>query len=248
MRTDPRVRLLLIVLLTTLAVLALDVAYLGAVVAAGLIADICFKVNLKDAVKRLKHFLWLLVFITVVQSLTVKGGTPLVYIGGVNLITTRGLQYSLEFILRMSVIIQAGLIAATADGREMADGMLKLHVPYELVFMSGIALRFIPIFRDEFNSRLNAITMRGIDIKKLPLSSKLKLYSYLISPTVTGCILRSEELARSMTARGFRAEKKRTMYRELKMTAADWCLTVFSVSAAAGYLYVMYRFGIMVSF
>lgn len=247
MKIDPRVKLLTIVLLTTLAVLAKDIAYLAIVVFVALIVDLLLKIDILSAFKRLRYFIWLLIFIAVVQSLTIKGGTVLAHIGNVNLLTTRGIEFAVEFILRMSVIVLAGLIATTADGREMTDGLLKMHLPYELAFMSSIALRFIPVFREEFSARLNAISMRGIDIKRLGLIKKLKVYGYLISPTVSGCILRSEELAKSMSSRGFRAEKKRTMLRELKMTALDWFLVVLAVSSATAYLTLMYLYGTLVT-
>jgi energy-coupling factor transport system permease protein len=248
MKTDPRVKLLVIVLLTTLAVLAKDVIYLAVVVLAALLINILLKTDLASAFKRLRHFLWLLLFIALVQSLTIKGGTVLLHIGGANLLTTRGIQFAVEFILRMGVIVFAGLIATTTDGREMTDGLLKMHMPYELAFMSGIALRFLPVFREEFSARLNAISMRGIDLKKIGLFKKLKLYAYLISPTVSGCIIRSGELAKSMQSRGFRANKKRTMLRELKMTAKDWTIIAVSLILTACYLCAMYIHGTLVRF
>jgi len=246
MKTDPRVKLLYIIVLTTLAVLAKDVAYLGIVVVAAIIINLALKAELLDALRRIRHFLWLLVFIGIVQSLTVKGGTTLISIGGLNLLTTKGIKFAIEFILRMSVIILSGLIALSTDGRELADALLKLKVPYELVFMSGIALRFIPVFREEFSARLDAIAMRGIVVKKLPVISKLKLYGYLVSPTVAGCILRSEELSRSIISRGFRAVRRRTMYRELRFTVRDGVLCALTLLLTAAYLFCMYYFGAIV--
>lgn len=243
MKRDPRVKLLYIILLTTLAVLAKDFVYLSGVVLAAIIVNVTLGVNMLDGAKRLRHFLSIVVFITLVQSLTVKGGTTLIHIGTVNFITTKGLIFALEFLLRMLVIILSGLIASSTDGREMADGLSKLGLPYEFVFMSGIALRFIPIFSEEFRARLNALTMRGINIKKLPLGRKIKLYGYLVSPTISGCIVRSEELAKSVESRGFRAEKKRTMYREFKMSVGDWLVVFIGLVLSAGFLFVNYYFG-----
>lgn len=237
----------MIVLLTTLAVLAKDIAYLAIIVGIALIVDLCLKIDVLTAFKRLKHFLWLLIFIGIVQSLTIKGGTVLLHVGSVNLLTTRGIQFALEFILRMSVIVFAGLIASTTDGREMADGLVMMHMPYELAFMSSIAIKFIPVFREEFSNRMYAISMRGIDLKKIGLIKKLRVYGYLIAPTVSGCVLRSEELAKSMQSRGFRAAKKRTMLRNLKMTSLDWLLVVLCLLTAAAYLTFMYIYGMPVT-
>lgn len=248
MKTDPRVKLLLIVLLTTLAVLAKDVAWLGIVTGAALLVDILYGIDVFSAVRRLKHFLWILVFIALVQSLTIKGGKVLIHINDVNLLTVTGLRFAAEFILRMAVIVFAGLIAASADGREMADGLQKLGVPYVLTFMSSVAVRYIPVFREEFAARMNAIAMRGIDIKRLRIWKKMKVYAYLISPTVSGCILRSVDLARSMENRGFRADRKRTMYRELKMKPLDWVIAAVAIASASAYTFCMYYFGPLVVF
>ncbi len=133
-KIDPRVKLLFIVLLTTLAVLAKDVIYLGIILLVSISINLCLKTELLMAIKRLRHFLGVLLFIAIVQSLTIKGGTVLIPIGNIALLSTKGLQFSLEFILRMSIILLSGLIAASTEGREMIDGLLKLKIPYEARF------------------------------------------------------------------------------------------------------------------
>lgn len=247
-RIDPRVKLLFIILLTTLAVLAKDVIYMSIILVVGIVINLCLKTDILYAIKRLRHFLSILIFIAIVQSLSIKGGRVLIPIGNTALLSTKGLQFSLEFLLRMSIIVVSGLIATSTDGREMIDGLLKLHMPYELAFMTSISLRFIPVFSEEFKTRLNAISMRGIDIKKLSLPKKIRVYAYLISPTISGCIMRSEVLAKSMQVRGFRAHPKRTMLRELKMRILDYILVLISLLIAAVFLAGMYKHGILVTF
>lgn len=248
MKIDPRTKLFMIVSLTTLAVLATDIGYLLIVVGVSIAVAIALKTDVIGAILRLKHFLWLLIFITILQSLTIKGGTALIQIESVVIISTVGLRFAIEFILRMSVILLAGLIATSTDGRELVDGLYKMKMPYELAFMSGIAMRYIPVFRDEFSKRLSAISMRGINIKKLSPIKKMKIYGYLISPTISGCILRSSELARSLTARGFRANKKRTVYRYLKMTWLDFAIVLLFLGFVVAYCTCMYMFGKLIVF
>lgn len=242
-KRDPRVKLIFIVILTSLAVLAKDAVYLSIILFFAVLINLCLKVDLLQGIKRIRHFLSVIIFITIVQSLFVKGGTTLINIGTVNILTTKGLFYALEFLLRMSIIVFSGLISLSTDGREMADGLLKFHLPYEFVFMSAVTLRFFPIFREEFSSRVNAISVRGINIKKLNLFKKIKLYSYLISPTIAGCLIRSEDLAKSVESRGFRAEKKRTMFRELKMDKVDWIMVLIGLVLCAAFLFFNYYYG-----
>lgn len=246
-KIDPRVKILFIVILTSLAVLAKDVVYLSIVLFFAIIINLCLRVDLIQGIKRIRHFFSIIIFITIVQSLTVKGGITLINIENVNILTTKGMFFALEFLLRMMIIVFSGTISFSTDGREMADGLLKLHLPYEFVFMSSITLRFLPIFREEFSSRINAISIRGINIKKLKLMKKIKLYSYLIAPTITGCIIRSEDLAISAHSRGFRADRHRTMYREFKMGIVDWFLIVVALALCGAFLFFNYYYGAIIN-
>lgn len=240
---DPRTKLLLIVCLTTLAVLAKDIVYLAIIFSFALITILLFKTSILTAIYRIKGLISVIIFITIVQSLTVKGGMPLIHIGKVNLVTSSGLIMGLEFMLRMGIIILASMIATTSDGSEMIDGLIKLKLPYELAFMTSIALRFIPLFREEFSNRINAIAMRGIEVRKLKLDKKIKVYSYLISPTVTSCVLKSRDLSTAMIARGFSAYPERTMLRNLKLTFLDYFVIIFTLSCTAVFLTFMYTKG-----
>ncbi len=243
MKIDPRTKLFLIVALTTLSILAKDAVYLSIVFLVTLIVNFALKTNIFEMLKRTRHFFVLLVIVALVQSLTVKGGVALIKINEVVLLSTRGLQLSGEFFLRMAIIVFAGGIATTCKTGEMLAGFQALNIPYKFVFMTNISLRFLPIFKDEFSNRINALAIRGIEIKKLSFSKKIKTYSFLISPTVSSTILKSKELARSMLSKGFGANKKRTILKSLKMSWLDWlCISIFSAGFVA-YLTCMYIFG-----
>ncbi len=246
MKIDPRTKILLIICLTTLAVLALDIIYLACVFGVALVINICLRSDLPGALKKMRYLISLIVFISIVQSLTVKGGMPLVYIKNTVFISTKGLQYGAEFALRMSIVILSSLIAMTASSREMIDGLIKLKVPYEIAFMASITLRFLPIFRDEFANRLNALKLRGCDLKKAGLMKKLKIYSYLLAPTVSGSMIRSRELAESIEARGFRAYGKRSALRTLKLNVLDYFVIICALICTIGFAVIMFWKGALI--
>lgn len=243
MRSDPRTKILLIVCLTTLAVIAIDIVYLAIVFCAALAVCLFLKTNLIAALKKMRYLVSLIVFISLVQSLTVKGGIPLVYIKNVVFVSTKGLLFGGEFALRMSVVIFSALIAASSDSREMIDGLIKMKVPYEIAFMASITLRFLPLLRDEFVNRLNALKLRGFDLKRASLMKKLKIYSYLLTPTVSGSIIRSRELAESIETRGFRAYSSRTALRELRLKTADYFVIIFTLVCSIGFAVTMFLKG-----
>lgn len=242
-RLDPRTKLLLIVALTTLSVLSSDIIYLAIIFLTALIVNLLFKIDMLSTFKRIKHLFSVIIFITIVQSLTVKGGVPLIHFGNVNIVTSAGLIMGLEFMLRMGIIILASLIASTTDGREMIDGLIKLKLPYELAFMTSITLRFMPLFRNEFVNRINAISMRGVEVRKLKLTKKIKIFTYLLSPTIASSILKSRELSVAMISRGFRANPTRTMRRKLKLTFPDYFVIIIALGCTVGFLTTMYTLG-----
>ncbi len=241
--TDPRVKLLIIVALSTVAVLAQDVVYLAIVFAFALIAVLSFKIDMIKLILRLKMLFGIILFIAFVQSVFAGGETPLVKIDDFVLVSLEGIIMAVEFLLRMTIIIFAGALSLSTDGHEMLDGMQKMKVPYEILFMASIALRFLPLFRDEFQSRLSAIALRAIDLKGLGIVKKLKIYAYLITPTIAGAMLKSSDLSRAMESRGLRAYKHRTMVRQLKMQWYDWIISFIVVVLLATFLTLMYICG-----
>jgi energy-coupling factor transport system permease protein len=243
MKIDPRTKIFIIVCLTSLSVFSKDIVYLGVVVGISIIIDILLKINILDAIKKLKHLFTLIIFIALMQSIFVKGGTAILHINDFVIISSIGLINAAEFALRMSIIIFASMIALTTNSSEMIDGLIKLKLPYELAFMTNITLRFIPIFRDEFQTRITAIAMRGIDIKELNLRKKLKLYTYLLAPTLSGTIIKSKYLAKSIETRAFRAYKEKTMLRELKLKFIDYFVIIVMLIFVIIFLYFMINKG-----
>jgi len=243
MRIDPRIKLLIILSLTTLSVLSKDIVYLAVVAIITIIIDILLRINIISSVKRIKYLISLIIFISLMQSLTIKGGAVLVHIGSVRIISLKGLIFGAEFALRMSIIIFASLIASTSEGNEMTDALIKLKIPYEIAFMVMITIRFLPMFGDEFRNRLNAVVMRGINIKKLKFNKKIQLYSYIMSSTLSGSVIKSRELAKSIESRGFRAYRKRTILRELHLIPSDNIIGVTTLLITAAFLIFMYTKG-----
>jgi len=95
--------------------------------------------------------------------------------------------------------------------------------------MVSIAIRFLPILKEEMSDMIIAIQLRGIDIKKVKLIKKIKIYKYIMLPIVTNSILKARELSLAMEMRGFRAYSTRTSYMVLKMNRLDYLIIASSI-------------------
>jgi energy-coupling factor transport system permease protein len=239
-RLDPRITMLFIVLTSTLSVLASNVYWLLLVFLLTLLLNIVFRLNPLKTLYRMRRLVPMIIFIAFFQSLTTSGGRPIITLLGANIVTSKGLVDSLSFVLRMGNIMLAVMLGTKHDSRDMIDGLAKLKIPYELAFMTGIALKFIPLFGQEFADRIKAVSLRGINIKKLKLSKKIKIYSHILVPAISGSIIKSRDIASSMETRGFRAYPDRTNLRVLKLKLADYIAMIIASSIFLLIIYFMF--------
>ena len=104
-----------------------------------------------------------------------------------------------------------------------------LHVPaHEIAMMISIALRFIPTIIEETMRIMNAQKSRGVDFEEGKLSEKITAIVSLIVPLFSVSLIRADELANAMEARGYVPDGKRTRYKRLKYARRDLYLVLGS--------------------
>lgn len=221
---DPRTKLTLVAILSTFALIYNRLSILLSLLIVSILLAISIGSDLKGLVIRLKKLIYLVLVIAVVQSIFTRVGDPIISIGDFHLITDYGIRKSLEFILRISIIIVSSAIITTSTSREIVQGLTQMKLPYEIAFMVSIGIRFLPIFKEEMVDSVIAIQLRGIDLKKLKIKDKIKVYRYIFSPIVVNSILKAKELSVAMEMRGFRAYDDRTSYMLLKMELTDYII------------------------
>ncbi len=220
----------MVLILSTFALIYNDFMILLAILLTSILIGFLVGSDLKAIVIRLKKFIYLLLVIAIVQSLFTKAGNPIISIGKITLITDYGIKKSLEFIFRISIIIVSAGILTTSSSREFVQALIQMKIPYEIAFMVSIAIRFLPIFKEEMTDSIIAIQLRGIDLKGCKTRDKIKIYKYIFLPIVINSILKARELASAMEMRGFRAYSERTSFRKLKMERSDYIIISTSLA------------------
>ncbi|NLJ58325.1 MAG: energy-coupling factor transporter transmembrane protein EcfT [Tissierellia bacterium] len=226
---DPRTKLLIVLILSSLGIIYNKVTTLLFLLILAILIAIMCKSNLKSVFFRIKKLLYLLILISLFQSLLTKEGNPILTIASINILTDYGILRSLEFILRMGIIIVSAAIITTSSSRKIIQALIQLKVPYEIAFMVSIAIRFLPIFKEEMTDMLIALQLRGIDFKKIKMKEKIYIYKYIFLPITTNSIMKAKELAAAMEMRAFRAYPTRTSYMLLKMDTRDYLFIALSI-------------------
>jgi len=221
MKFDPRVKLCAIIVLTTLAIYFDNLYWMVILSGITFTVSLILGADFKSFFIRFKKFINLLITLCFVQIIFVRSGIVLLHIGTFNVIYYDGLARGLASGLRFFIILCSAAIMAKENTRRVISSLNKMHIPYSFSFMVMIALRFIPVFTQTFKNALISIQLRGVDIRKVKVGKKIKLYSYLLLPVVSDAIVKSQELAMALEARGFQAYPTRTFYLDLKLSTWD---------------------------
>ena len=239
-RPDPRIMLLIAACFSTMGVLIETTWLLAAVFAFVVLFSAALGAQMMMLVRRLRGLLAFIIVIALLQSVFNPTGETLVRIGSVNIVTTGGLLMAASTLLRIGTVIASASIFTLTTSRHMIQGLVQLKVPYELAFMASVALRFLPVFTEQFRDAVTAIQLRGVDLKKTRLREKIGLYAVIITPTIYGAVDKAQKLSYAMELRAFRAYPKRTSRFLLHMGAADYAYMVAIPLASAGILMLYY--------
>lgn len=219
---DPRTIFVISICFSTLGVLISTPWMLACVLIVLVLFDLAFGVRLLPILLKIKSFIIVVVFIVLLNSIFNGQGKSIVEIGGVVLLTEYGLISGLTLLLRMGMVIMSAALFTMTTSRRIIQGLIQLKIPYEFAFMASVALRFLPVFTQEFKDTVIAAQLRGFDFRHVPIKQKLWFGARIFTPVVFGAIDKAQKLSLSMELRAFRMYSKRTSRFELRFRTADY--------------------------
>lgn len=220
-RFDPRPKMLLVLCISTLAVVWHDPVWLAGLLGSTVLVLMLGRVDPRSAARQVRGVLAAIAVLFIVQCVFVRSGDPLLSAGGVTLVTVDGVSVALGVSLRLLIVVCSALILLTGEARDYLLALVQCKVPYELAFMVMTAVHFLPILRGEAMDVYHAVQMRGTEIAKAGLGDKLRVYTRITLPIVAGAIKRAEQVSIAMEARAFRATPRRTFMRRLRLAPRD---------------------------
>ncbi len=227
-KIDPRVKIYLVGVISTLAVfynelLPLSVLFSITLIIVGSLLRGNYSQNVTRYCKGIIKLFFLMV---VVQSLFQKSDHVLLQIGRVSILSVDGMQVSLTIIMRMFILVGSAVILTSSSEREMMQGLIQIKVPYEIAFMVMLGIKFLPILKENFTNVYIGFQMRGIDIKRQSIKTKIQLISLMILPVVVGSIERAKQTSISLQIKGFGIYPNRTSCCILRMKKLDYFLMI----------------------
>lgn len=183
--------------------------------------------------------------VVLIQTFFIHGG-PFLWEGHLGPVTLRASQPGLEFGLRIaSRLLTMGLafvmFSMTTDPFHWGMAMYRWGLPYKVAFMFSFALRFFPLFQEEFLTVRQAFESRGsAALRSRNLVKRVRATGIAIPPVALSALRRSREIALAMEVRGFsypeHANVRRTLFRTIELRKWDYALITAAPLAVLGLL------------
>ncbi len=184
-------------------------------------------INFFRMIMRFEKLLPLLLVMLIIQSVFTAGGEVLFSFGGINILTSKGIDSALCILFRLLTFFSSAMILVTSSSKDYVLALVQLKIPYEIAFMVLVALRFLPVFIEEIKDTLVAMQLRGVDLRSIPWRRKIKFYTQFFAPLLTSVMIKAHHLAITMEARAFRVYRRRTYLRILHYSPKDYCVMGF---------------------
>lgn len=154
-------------------------------------------------------------------------------------------QKALVSVMRIFLMVSTFYtLIMTTDFSSLIHGLRKLRIPYPAAFMIGLTLQIIPIMIHEFQTISSAQRSRGLELEKGGLIQRIKNYSKILFPLFIRSIHMGHSLSLSMHLNDLDLKRKRSSYKEIKLTSLDVKFVFGAVIIWAASIYIGYVFPI----
>ncbi|MBE6683084.1 MAG: energy-coupling factor transporter transmembrane protein EcfT [Ruminococcaceae bacterium] len=243
-RTDPRIKLLILVeYLVFVLIASTELAMAATLLFTAFIIAVS-GVRFGILIKSVKPLIFVLIFTAVMNLFfTVGEGEPLVAWKFIK-IYENGIRNAVLMLLRLLSLVlgTSVIISFTTSPLELTDAIESLLSPlkrikvpvHEFAMMMSIALRFIPTLIEETNKIVSAQKARCADFESGNILKRIKALIPILIPLFVSAVRRAEELADAMECRCYHGGEGRTKLNVRKTSAGDIvflvAVTVFAVS------------------
>jgi energy-coupling factor transport system permease protein len=161
-----------------------------------------------------------------------------------NFVFTRNLEASLLYAVRfVAIVVSTSLFFITTSPDELEQVMKTFRLPRDLVFAFVTAVRFIPVMMLDTIQIMDAQKSRGLELEKGNLFRRVRNMIPVLIPLVVNSVVRSGELAEAMEARAYGAVPRPTSLVHYRARRTDWAaaaaaVALFVVSAYSFYFVI----------
>jgi energy-coupling factor transport system permease protein len=222
-RLDPRVKLLVSLLMFVTTLLVKSVYELALVLS--------FMMCVAGVAKVLHRVARTMIFTATFSA----------FIFALNIIFTGNLATSLLYAVRfVAIVISTSLFFITTSPDELEQVMKTFRFPRDVVFAFVTAVRFIPVLLLDTIQIMDAQKSRGLELEKGNFVRRIRNMIPILIPLVVNSVVRSGELAEAMESRAYGAVPRPTSLVEYRARTVDRVVALLAVALFALAAYSFY--------
>ena len=244
-RTDPRLKILLVIAYIVAIFLASNFYALAAVTLFLVIAVIFSRVPFGRVLRSVKMILFVIIFTAILNLFFYSAGEDahMIWEWRFLSLSWESVINTIFLAMRLFLLVMGtAILTLTTTPVALTDGIESLLTPlkwikfpvHELALIMSIALRFIPILIDETNRIIAAQKARGANFEKGGLISRAKAMIPVLIPLLVSAFRRAEDLGDAMDARCYTGGNKRTKYKKLRFGWRDLVALLVGAALIAG--------------
>ncbi len=233
-KLDPRVKILLMIVLLFTVFLSANYLSLFVNFFAIMLFVSLTKINLKTYLKSMKFILFIVLFTGMLNIFYAKGTA--IFKLGVFVITDEGFNNSIFVSMRLiMLILVSSLLTFTTSPTSLTYAIERLIRPlakfkiktHELAMMMTIALRFIPTLLEETDKIIDAQKSRGANLETGNILNRIKSFVPVLVPLFVSSFRRAYDLALAMECRCYKGGEGRTCMKILRIGSNDiWAILI----------------------
>jgi len=243
-KTDPRFKIVILILLIVFIFLAKNAFSLGFAAAAMAAVMLISRVPLRLYLKNMKAILPVLLFTAVINLFYGDSGGVLFSVWKLT-VNTEGVYRAVFMAVRIILLILiSSALTYTTTPNDLTDAIESLLSPlkyvglksavHTLAMMMTIALRFIPTLTEEAEKIMNAQKARGADLENGRLSERVKALIPILIPLLISSVRRAYELAEAMECRCYNGGEGRTRMKQLRTAPRDYAVFTCALAICGG--------------
>ncbi|MGF1603484.1 MAG: energy-coupling factor transporter transmembrane component T family protein [Thermosynechococcaceae cyanobacterium] len=157
------------------------------------------------------------------------------WLGGASM-TAEGTLYGLNIVFKtLTMVLVIPLAMLTTDINNMIVALVKVKIPYKIVFVFSSTLRFFPLLFEELQSIVEAQRLRGLAVEQMNPLQKIQVYGGVAVPLILGAMMKSQKLEVVLQSKAFSGSADRTYLHESVLTKTDWvamgvCVWMFAIA------------------
>ena len=242
-RTDPRIKILFLVIYTTLNMLFLEPAAMVALMLTLVPLYITTRLNHRLLLTALAGYSLFIGAIVISQGLGSTGSMAdshnlhYVFDWGFLKMSWEGLGVGVLLTFRFAnPFLYAILVAMATDPVVMARGMIRLGLPFEIAFMVLSGIRFLPLAMEEAKNISDAQTIRGV-------RGRFRRFRTMIFPLFLNSLRRAQLMGVTIEAKSWGAKNWKEFLRDVKLKPVDAILTIYALGLLFVGLYIRFVIG-----